>query len=132
NIRSGPGLEYPTRYITYSGDRVQVIESARNSDNFIWYKIYFPKSEAEGWIAGNLLAVDGQQTQQTSPPPKPPSLSSQTNATVGGDPGTKNLRSGAGTIYGVIGKVRTGDRVQIMGSSYDRGNYQWLQVYDPQ
>jgi len=129
NIRSGPGLEYSIIQNADSGDRVQVIETKRNSDNFLWYRIYFPESGADGWIAGNLLAVDGQQTL---PPPKPPSLSSQTNATVVGKAGTKNLRSGAGTIYGVIGKVSTGDRVQIMGSSYDGGGYQWFQVYDPQ
>ncbi|MFM8308161.1 MAG: SH3 domain-containing protein, partial [Microcystis aeruginosa] len=115
NIRRGPGLEYAPRHIAYPGDRVQVIESARNIDNLPWYKIYFPQSGADGWIAGNLLSIDPI-----------------TNAKVSGTPGTKNLRSGAGTFYGVVGTVRTGDRLQILGSSYDRGGYQWYKVYHPQ
>jgi hypothetical protein len=65
NIRSGPDDEYPRRHIAYPGDRVWVIETKRNSDNFLWYHIYFPRSRADGWIAGNLLTVD---SQQTSPP----------------------------------------------------------------
>jgi tetratricopeptide (TPR) repeat protein len=114
NIRSGPGLEYAPRHIAYPGDRVQVIESARNSDNLPWYKIYFPQSGADGWIAGNLLSID------------------PINAKVSGTPGTKNMLSGAGTANRVVGTVRTGDRLQILGSSYDRGGYQWYKVYHPQ
>jgi serine/threonine protein kinase len=140
NIRRGPGLEYSPRHIAYPGDRVQVIESARNSDNFLWYHIYFPKSGADGWIASNLLAVDDQSQALYQPPsqpqtqiqPPPKASYSGTNATIGGTPGTKNMRSGAGTAYGVVGNVRTGDRVQILGSSYDRGGYQWYKVYHPQ
>jgi uncharacterized protein YgiM (DUF1202 family) len=51
---------------------------------------------------------------------------------VSGTPGTKNIRSGAGTAYAVLGTVRTGDRVQILGSSYDKNGYQWYKVYHPQ
>lgn len=132
NIRRGPGLEYGVRHIAYPGDRVQIIESTRNSDNFPWYHIYFPKSGADGWIAGNLIAVDGQSTYQPQPQRQPLSSSSRTNATVSGTSGTKNIRSGAGTIYGVVGEVRTGDRIQILGTSYDRGGYQRYNIYDPQ
>ncbi|MCZ8162464.1 MAG: SH3 domain-containing protein, partial [Microcystis sp. LE19-196.1B] len=82
--------------------------------------------------------VDGQTTYpsqpeiqpQSQPPPKV--SSSGTNATVSGTPGTKNIRSGAGTAYGLVGTVRTGDRVQILGSSYDKNGYQWYKVYHPQ
>ncbi|MFM8298882.1 MAG: SH3 domain-containing protein, partial [Microcystis aeruginosa] len=74
-------------------------------------------------------------SQPQIPPPSqpPPKVSSSgTNATVSGTPGTKNIRSGAGTVYGVVRTVRTGDRLQILGSSYDRGGYQWYKVYHPQ
>jgi uncharacterized protein YgiM (DUF1202 family) len=59
-------------------------------------------------------------------------LSSGTNATISGTPGTKNMLSGAGTANRVVGTVRTGDRVQILGSSYDKNGYQWYKVYHPQ
>jgi uncharacterized protein YraI len=138
NLRSGFGLEYGVVGNVNTGDRVQVIQTARNSDNFLWHKIYVPQSGVQGWIASNLLSVDGQpQSQtpvQTQPPiqTQSPTSSNETNATVGGSPGTKNIRSGAGTIYGVVGKIRTGDRIQILGTSYDRGGYQWYNIYDPQ
>jgi hypothetical protein len=58
NIRSGPGTNYSKRHIAYPGDRVQILESAQDSEGYIWYKIYFPKSRAEGWIARQLLSPD--------------------------------------------------------------------------
>jgi uncharacterized protein YraI len=138
NLRSGYGLEYRVVGNVNTGDRVRVVDSASNSDNFLWYKIYVPQSGLQGWIASNLLSVDGQpQSQspiQTQPPrqTQSPVSSNGTNATVGGAQGTKNIRSGAGTIYGIVGKVRTGDRIQILGTSYDREGYQWYNIYDPQ
>ncbi|MDV2998284.1 MAG: hypothetical protein N4J56_007989 [Chroococcidiopsis sp. SAG 2025] len=54
-----------------------------------------------------------------------------TNATVTGSPGTKNIRSGPGTNYGVVGKISTGDRVQTLSQAYDSGGYLWYQVYYP-
>lgn len=55
----------------------------------------------------------------------------ETNATIVGDSGSKNVRSGAGTIYDVVGTINTGDRVQILSDSYDLGGYKWFQIYHP-
>ena len=55
-----------------------------------------------------------------------------TNASVSGIPGQKNMRSGPGTIYGVIATVTVGDRVQILNQGSDRGGYVWYEVYVPQ
>jgi serine/threonine-protein kinase len=46
------------QHIAYPGDRVQVLDSAQDSGGYLWYKIYFPKSGASGWIAGQLLEPD--------------------------------------------------------------------------
>ncbi|MEM8778492.1 MAG: SH3 domain-containing protein, partial [Cyanobacteria bacterium P01_G01_bin.49] len=54
-----------------------------------------------------------------------------TNATISGKPGTKNVRSGAGTVHSIIGELTTGTRVQIMSSSYDREGYLWYQIHHP-
>jgi hypothetical protein len=58
NIRSGPGTNYSEKHIAYPGDRVQILESSTDISGYIWYKVYFPKSGAEGWIAGQLLSPD--------------------------------------------------------------------------
>jgi hypothetical protein len=89
------------------------------------------RQEVEARLEAERKYPSQPQIQPPSQPP--PKVSSRgTNATVSGTPGTKNMRSGAGTAYGVGGTVRTGDRLQILGSSYDRGGYQWYKVYHPQ
>jgi serine/threonine protein kinase, bacterial len=57
NIRSGPGMNFPVKYKAYPGDRVRVLDSQEVA-GFTWYKIYFPESNIEGWIAGHLLKID--------------------------------------------------------------------------
>jgi serine/threonine protein kinase, bacterial len=58
NIRSGPGTTYGVKHIAYPGDRVRIIESSQDAGGYTWYKVYFPKSGAEGWIAAQLISRD--------------------------------------------------------------------------
>ncbi len=58
NIRRGPGSEFPVQHIAYPGDRVQITGSEQDSGGYVWYKVYFPKSGASGWIAGQLIRPD--------------------------------------------------------------------------
>ncbi len=129
NIRRGPGLSYGVRHIAYPDDRVKILQKQINNDNFPWYEIYFPKTQAKGWIAGNLLKVDGQQSYQS---PSQSVSQSRTNAIISGTAGVKNVRSGAGTNYSVVGQLSTGRRVQIMGSGYDNGGYLWYHIHYPE
>jgi serine/threonine protein kinase, bacterial len=58
NIRSGPGTDYGVQHIAYSGDRVEILSTTTDKGGYTWHKIYFPKSRATGWIAGQLLQQD--------------------------------------------------------------------------
>lgn len=58
NIRRGPGTSFGVQHIAYPGDRVKILASDQDGGGYIWYKIYFPKSGASGWIAGQLLQPD--------------------------------------------------------------------------
>jgi serine/threonine-protein kinase len=58
NIRRGPGTKYPVQHIAYSGDRVKILGTDYDSGGYRWYRVYFPKSGASGWIAGQLLQPD--------------------------------------------------------------------------
>jgi uncharacterized protein YraI len=132
NIRSGPGTIYPKQFIASTGDRVQVLGSGKDSGGYLWYKVYFPQSGNQGWIAAQLLALQGQPLPRSAPSIAPPSRpSSNTNASIGGNPGVKNLRSGPGTVYGSVRSLRTGERVKIVSSGSDRGGYIWYKVYHP-
>lgn len=136
NIRSGPGTIYPKQSIAYTGDRVQVLSSSKDSGGYLWYKIHSPRSGVQGWIAAQLLAVEGQSPSRSDPPiapstPPPSRPASDTNASIGGNSGVKNLRSGPGTVYGVVSSLRTGARVKIVSRGSDRGGYIWYKVYHP-
>jgi serine/threonine protein kinase, bacterial len=129
NIRSGPGTGYGVIATAYPGDRVAVQGSGREANGFPWYKVYFPNSGTEGWIAGHLVDIDGQPPVRQPPPP--PAAVSGTNASITGQAGSKNIRSGPGTAYDVRHIAYPGDRVRILGSGYDRGNYLWYRVSFP-
>ncbi|GAP97504.1 serine/threonine protein kinase [Leptolyngbya sp. NIES-2104] len=58
NIRSGPGTKFSTLHMAYPGDRVRILETAQDAGGYTWYKVYFPKSGADGWIAAQLVKVD--------------------------------------------------------------------------
>jgi serine/threonine-protein kinase len=58
NIRRGPGTNHGVQHIAYPGDRVKILDTDYDSGGYRWYKVYFPKSSASGWIAGQLLQPD--------------------------------------------------------------------------
>jgi len=54
-----------------------------------------------------------------------------TNATLKGEPGEKNIRSGPGTDSKSLHKAYPGDRIRVIGKDYDRGGYLWYNIYLP-
>ena len=58
NIRSGPGTDYGEVHLAYPGDRVEILDTAFDSGDYPWHLVRFPESDAEGWIAGQLLEFD--------------------------------------------------------------------------
>ena len=58
NIRSGPGTKFASQHIAYPGDRVRILSSSQDEGGYTWYKVYFPKSGADGWIAAQLINTD--------------------------------------------------------------------------
>lgn len=53
------------------------------------------------------------------------------SASIGGISGSKNIRSGPGTAYGVVSQGYTGDGLDILDSSTDSGGNVWYKVYHP-
>ena len=139
NIRSGPGTSFGVVTQADSGDRIQVIEGKYNQDNFLWYQVYVPKSGTQGWLASHLTDLDPNVSPPVSRPPRPsppppspkPRPKPTTNATIVGTPGSKNIRRGPGTNFGVQHIAYPGDRVKILTSSQDRGGYLWYRVSFP-
>lgn len=69
NIRSGPGTNYAQTHIAFPGDRITIITSDRDQGGFLWHNVYFPESQAQGWIAAQLVKAD--QAAPPSPEPTP-------------------------------------------------------------
>lgn len=58
NVRSGTNTNTRVLFELSVGDRVQIVDRARNSDGYLWYKIYSPQYDGEGWIASHLITLD--------------------------------------------------------------------------
>lgn len=69
-------------------------------------------------------------TDNLTPNPSP-RLEPSGNGVVTGEPGSKNVRGGPGTNYPVIGSISTGERVMVVGSSFDTGGFKWYQIRHP-
>ncbi|NJK29277.1 MAG: protein kinase [Acaryochloris sp. SU_5_25] len=137
NIRSGPGTHYAAIHIAYPGDRVTIIRSDRDQGGFLWHNVYFPQSQAQGWIAAQLIRTDQTPAPPTpSPSPSPPVTPKPTpesrNATIIGTPESKNIRTGPGTQFPTQHIAYPGDRVQIVGQGKDKGGYLWYEIYFPE
>jgi serine/threonine protein kinase, bacterial len=144
NVRSGPGTNYDAAHASYPGDRVKILATSRDDGGYTWKKVYFPKSGAEGWMAAQFLRNDGEgdgdagKPMEAEPPvreSKPPTSSSKTsvdtNATITGEPGSKNVRSGPGMSYASPHMAYPGDRVQITSTTQDKNGFTWYKVYFP-
>jgi serine/threonine protein kinase, bacterial len=69
--------------------------------------------------------------QPEAPPQPAPASSAPTNATVVGETGSKYLRAGVGTQYGIVDTTYPGDRIQVLNGSHNRDGFLWYQVYLP-
>ena len=140
NIRAGSGSNYAVVNVVQVGDRVKAIDRATDSDGQPWYRVVVPSGNS-GWVFGQLIQVDGDAALPKVPDkpedepetkPVPPSTpADNTNATITGQSGSKNVRSGPGTNYETAHTAYPGDRIVIRDTSTDPGGYTWYKVYFP-
>lgn len=58
NVRAGDNTEMQVLFELPIGSRVQVIGRSYNADGYLWYKIYSPEKNSQGWIASHLIELD--------------------------------------------------------------------------
>lgn len=134
NVRKGAGTHHEVAHIGYPGDQVDVLASGSDKGGKTWYQVRFPKSQATGWISGDYL-----QQEDRSYTPLSGGSSNQaeenvrtdleTNATIVGSPGSKNIRSGPGPAYGELHIAYPGDRVLVTDSNTGTDGEPWYKVY---
>lgn len=142
NIRSGPGMNNGIVNSVYPGDRVQMVDRKEDSAGSPWYRVVIAGG-SEGWIAGQLIQVDGDaKAPKPANPDKPTSSeppTSQTpaepvdgtNATIVGEGGSKNIRSGPGMNHATRHIAYPGDRIVIQDTEQDSSGYTWYKVSFP-
>ena len=132
NVRTGPGLDYPSIAIQYQGQVVRMIGWAGAGT---WVKVRLGNG-VEGWINSTVLQVNMSISDlPVAPVPLPPPGTDPPVAVppVAGPVGyvtveALNVRSGPGTQYGVISAVTRGEQLMLIGRSGD--NY-WLRIQTP-
>lgn len=140
NVRSGPGVVYPSVGTIPEKTRVRLI--GINADAS-WYVIDFEGDPQ--WISGyiGVVKVEGDPLLLPvyEPPPTPtPTITPTPTATPVGVFATVtgtfiNVRTGPGTVYPVIGRLNRNQTVQIIGANRSftwwvinfRGQQAWIQ-----
>lgn len=59
NVREAPSTSSRIRHYGMGGDKVNIRNQTNAPDGFTWYFVEFPNSGAQGWIRGDLLALEG-------------------------------------------------------------------------
>ncbi len=117
-----------------SGDKVDIIDEATDSQGYVWYRIYVNGTEY-GYVRSDLVSKSGDtsssssavtETSKASLPKTEVTAVDQQAATV--TVASANVRSGAGTGYDTVGTVANGDTVTITGEANGTDNKKWYQV----
>lgn len=122
NIRSGPGLDYNVVAQVYRNDTLGL--TGRTADA-AWLRVHLPLTGQEGWAAARFVSIglgsiyDLPVVDGGTPPP--PSGQATAYVTVY----QLNVRGGPGLTYNIIGTVRRGDSLPLIGRSADGS---WLQI----
>ena len=139
NVRSGAGTSYRIVTALSKGTKVTVTGSTKGSDGYTWYSISY--SGKNGYIRSDFLSVSGSvssssssssststaATAATASSSSSTSSTSTSTGTVTPSDGV-NVRSGAGTNYGVIMALMKGTKVTVTGSKKGTDGYTWYSV----
>lgn len=115
NLRSGPGLDSSVIMGLSYGTVVTTSDVAANGDGYQWYYVAVDSEGVTGWVASEFLANGPGSTPQA-----PTYVHVNTDAL--------NLRSGAGTGYGVIATYPYNTEALVTGATVAADGYSWLPV----
>jgi len=123
NLRSGYGLGYGVVGTFDTGTDAWVVAGPQSADGYTWYKIsmIIDGQGAVGWMVDDFLAwghTGGGNDGGTSFP-----IGAWMMTTT-----DLNLRSGAGTGYGVVGVYPEGAAATVLDGPVSANGYQWYEV----
>lgn len=118
NLRTGPGTEYELLYTLDYGTELVIKDQATDTEGRLWYQVYVPSLDLEGWIASWLVTIEGASSNQP-----------QGNTAIVNS--FSNLRSGPSSDYDIIGTLEQGTPVKVIGSAWTTVDELWFQVETP-
>lgn len=116
NFRTGAGTSNPIIRTLPAGTRLRLISGPTSANGYQWYNV-----EAEGFGTGYMI----DSFEQIAGTPPPTTTPTWTHVV---DNGPLNLRSGAGTSYGVIGSLSNGVKLKVLAGPVNANGYAWYQV----
>lgn len=140
NMRSGPGTSYGVVTSLGEGTQLCVTGTSVVAGGYEWVPVKITSSGVMGHVAKQftgLLTAGGCAAPPPPPdpepepepePPPPAPTGYQNGDKIRVTEGVLNMRSGAGTSYGVILGLQTGTELCVTGASVDSGGYTWVPV----
>jgi uncharacterized protein YraI len=113
NVRSQPNATAP---VLTRINRFESYAVTARSDDGLWYQIAF--GSQRGWVSSRWVTISGGSIPS-------PTVPGQTGTLVTATPYTVNIRSGAGTQFGRIGRLPAGSTAQVVGRN---ANNTWWQI----
>lgn len=125
NLRNGPGTNYDVVTVLSTNATGTVIGGPTSSSGYQWFRVTMP-GYGTGWVASDYLALVNAA----------PATATSTATTVSGFPigstvrttAFLNLRSGAGTGYGVLLVLPSGVTCDVIGGPISANGYQWYRI----
>jgi N-acetylmuramoyl-L-alanine amidase len=112
NIRKGATTLYPIVGILQSGMKVKIIDTIKNSQSEIWYRI---DSQGKiGWVSGKYLSLGSSSTS--------PQTDQKTVMT------TAVVRKGATTSYSSVGTLAKNQTVDILDIFTNNQSEKWFRI----
>ncbi|HWV35665.1 MAG TPA: SH3 domain-containing protein [Thermomicrobiales bacterium] len=123
NLRFGAGLGYGVVGTFDTGTNAWVVAGPQSADGYTWYKIsmIIDGQGAVGWMADDFLAWGHNGGGNDGGTSFPIGAWMMTTTDL-------NLRSGAGTGYGVIGVYPEGTAATVLDGPVSANGYQWYRV----
>ena len=96
NLRATPEATGKRLGYGLAGDQVQVLDKTTGTDGKTWYKVRFIRSNASGWIRGDLVKLAGtSQPSSTSKPAEKPESTPSSEPTPSGKNPIRSAKKGS-------------------------------------
>ena len=120
NLRAGPGTSYAIVGTARTGQPITIVETNATGD---WHQL-----DTGQWIAAFLVnSANPTPTRTTTPGTAQPTVAATPLATAQTTTANRNanLRGGPGTTYAIVGGVRLGQSLTLVGRNADSS---WVQL----